>query len=292
MKVKRSTIIHKTLATFVVELLSTAVLSQAQVIPVTYDAAANFSTTNNPTTVWTYGYEDSSGDFAQFPINNGNTNTPSWCRALDFPNNLPTVLKNVSGHVWTDGSGNIIQIDQMALHPGNSSDAAYAVLRFTAPITGLYTVTARFSGLFSIGNGTTSDVYIDLNKTTRLFDSSVRGYAAEASYTSPFLVTALKGDTIDFIVSNGGNGFEGDLTGLAATVTLVRSIAVLSIYTAVEICWDTATGKTYQVECASTVYTNVWTEVGEPVLGDGGLKCLLDSTRGQEQKFYRVLTVE
>ena len=58
----------------------------------------------------------------------------------------------------------------------------------------------------------------------------------------------------------------------------------------VEICWDTASNRTYQVQYRSSLTTNVWTYVGPPVIGDGSRSCFTDKVPvDQPQRYYRVV---
>jgi len=256
----------------------------------TYDPASEFSPTHNPAGVWSYGYGASFGAFTVFPLHGGSADTLyAWYRDPAFPACFPTVQKNDSGGIYAV-SGNVFQIGQLALHPGNTAEDQYAVVRFRAATTGVYTVSARFSGLCANEQGTTTDVHVLVNGAS-FFDGRVQGYASEASFTSPFALTLREGDVIDFVVGNGGNEFWNDETGLAATVTLVQPGVAVRLYPAVEIGWNTEAGKTYQVQSSTTLLTNDWTNIGAPVAGDGAIRYTFDSVRGQPDKFYRVVTV-
>jgi hypothetical protein len=60
----------------------------------------------------------------------------------------------------------------------------------------------------------------------------------------------------------------------------------------VEMCWNSLTNQTYQVQYCSTLTTNVWTDLGSPISGDGGTKCATDQVlSSQPQRFYRVVLV-
>jgi hypothetical protein len=263
------------------------VISHAQV---TYDAQADFSTTHNPAGVWTYGYSGSLGAFTKFPTNNGDFSGEFiWSRNDIDPTLFPLVAKNLSGQIIQE-SYNILQIDEFALHPGNSANDQYAIVRFTAPTNGIYTFNASFWGLHTQGAGTTSHAHVLVNRSP-FFAAAVIGYSNQVSVASPFVITLRVGETIDFAVGNGGNNFVGDYTALAAKVTLVRETVPTDIYTAVEVVWRAEAGKTYQVQSSTTVLTNEWVNIGSPVPGDDSLKSLFDSTRGQPKKFYRVVLV-
>jgi hypothetical protein len=90
----------------------------------------------------------------------------------------------------------------------------YAVLRWTAPSSGLFTITATFSGLSSVGDS--ADVHILLNGAS-IFDATVISSPSPTTYSG--LQNLRKGDTIDFAVGFGPNGNDHeDTTGLAASI--------------------------------------------------------------------------
>jgi len=70
------------------------------------------------------------------------------------------------------------------------------------------------------------------------------------------------------------------------------SPAVALIWPAVEVGWVSATNRLYQVQWTSQLNPNAWIDLGPPVRGNGSTNSVLDSTRDQPKKFYRVLTVE
>jgi len=61
------------------------------------------------------------------------------------------------------------------------------------------------------------------------------------------------------------------------------------IYTAAEVVFDTAVGKTYQVQSISSL-SGGWQNVGEPVQGTGASISYLTPTRNNVQQFYRVVS--
>ncbi len=57
----------------------------------------------------------------------------------------------------------------------------------------------------------------------------------------------------------------------------------------VEICWNTESNLTYQLEYRSSLTTNLWVSLGDPLLGIGGKICTNDTVLPDEpQRFYRV----
>ncbi len=61
---------------------------------------------------------------------------------------------------------------------------------------------------------------------------------------------------------------------------------------AVEICWPTAAGVTYQVQWVPEVDTNNWQNLGAPVIGGGVTNCVSDPLGNSQQRLYRVLTLQ
>jgi len=78
----------------------------------------------------------------------------------------------------------------------------------------------------------------------------------------------------------GGYVFErvGDPTFVSA-----------AIYTAVEICWTTESNKVYQVQWTDQLSSSNWVNLTLQMPTTNTTQCILDSTRGQQQRFYRVL---
>ncbi|SRR6266542_511665 len=59
-----------------------------------------------------------------------------------------------------------------------------------------------------------------------------------------------------------------------------------------EVCWNTASNRTYQVQYRSTLTANPWVDLGSPVAGNGLIQCVPDKVPlGQPQRYYRVVTL-
>lgn len=57
----------------------------------------------------------------------------------------------------------------------------------------------------------------------------------------------------------------------------------------VEICWTSRLDRMYQVQYRSTFTTNLWTNLGAPVQGNGSTNCITDAVvPDQPQRYYRV----
>lgn len=106
------------------------------------------------------------------------------------------------------------QPGQLGFHPGPSDENA--VIRFTAPDTGPYTLASTFTGLDR--KPTTTDVHVLVNSSS-IFDGIVNAFGSGPTFST--LLTLNAGDTVDFSVGFGAGGFANDTTGLAATLTAV-----------------------------------------------------------------------
>ena len=57
----------------------------------------------------------------------------------------------------------------------------------------------------------------------------------------------------------------------------------------VEICWPSFLGRAYQVDYRSSLTSNTWTHLGNPILGNGSTNCISDKVPpGEPRRFYRV----
>ena len=77
--------------------------------------------------------------------------------------------------------------------------------------------------------------------------------------------------------------------GIAEVIPGVTS--QVAIFPAVEIAWTTQTTNSYQIQWSSAPNTNNWFSLGAPIQGTGSTNYYFDSTRGQDKRFYRVLTL-
>jgi hypothetical protein len=57
----------------------------------------------------------------------------------------------------------------------------------------------------------------------------------------------------------------------------------------VEVCWNSLTNHTYQLQYRSDLTTNQWVNVGSPIPGTGNITCLSVSVRNEEQRYYRAV---
>jgi len=58
----------------------------------------------------------------------------------------------------------------------------------------------------------------------------------------------------------------------------------------VEVCWNAASNRVYQVQYRSSLTTNVWNNLGPPITGSGSTTCINDKVpTGEPQRFCRVV---
>ena len=181
---------------------------------VVYDAAADFSTVNNPNGVWSYGYESSS----TFTLFNTVGNTGG---SIDYRKdaNIDSlgVYKNITGSALTYGT---VKLDagELVQHPGNSAERS--IVRFTAQTAGTYSVSLAYKGVDYVGP-TSSDADVKVNGVSQ-FTGNVNGFGPTSliSYSSTFVLAAS--DTIDSSVGFGNNGnYYYDSTGVSFRVQSV-----------------------------------------------------------------------
>lgn len=185
-----------------------------------FNAADDFSPTNNPNGVWSYGYSTSLGSSFILYTHNGILNNPGGSpNGLDSWNfniglNNPVVFHNgTSGALGINGTATA-QAGQLGLHPG--PDGEYSIVRFTSPTTEAYSLSAAFSGLDFHGP-TTTDVHILLNGSS-IFDGNINAFGAGPAFSQ--ILNLHAGDTVDFEVGFGSNkNYSFDSTGLSATLS-------------------------------------------------------------------------
>ena len=214
---------HLALATAIASILSlTAFTAPTQAF--TFNAADDFSTTDNPNNSWQYGWSSTLG--GNFNLSTRASNFTPTIDTWTDPETHPGlyfyhggILHNSTERVNTShpsAASIALPPNQLALHPGHHGE--YSILRWIAPKTQTYSLSAVFSGLDYIGP-TTTDVHI-LHNGTSLFSDLVNGFGVTSS--KPFSVTPTieAGDTIDFAVGYGANQtYWFDTTGIEATIS-------------------------------------------------------------------------
>jgi hypothetical protein len=177
-----------------------------------FNAATDFSATQNPNGAWSYGWSVSQGAAFNLATN------PFTLSGLDGWNGggsetNPAVSHNGTSSDITVGTVTV-PAGGLILHPG--SGGQNAIVRWTAPSTGDYQITGEFVGL-DFEYPTTTDVAVR-HGPSELFSDFINSYDVPL----PFSITrsVLAGETIDFAVGYGSNAsYTGDTTGLDVTIS-------------------------------------------------------------------------
>ena len=203
-----------------------------------YDAAGDFSLASNPNGVWSYGTTGTTltGPLTLFNMTENNVGAPfldGWVgNQVMFNSNFPVVAKNMSGSTQSENAVIVFPFE-LTEHP--APDGSYAIVRFTAPTSGLFQLNTTFSGRET--TPTTTDVHVLLDGSS-LFDGAVNGFGPPSDQSFATTLSLSAGDHIDFAVGFGSGSnpnFLGDLTALDATISAVPepSSAVLLGFAAV-----------------------------------------------------------
>jgi hypothetical protein len=206
-----------------------------------FDLSAGCSPERNPYGVWQYGYTIEQAlvpsAFRRDRFYDSKSSIGFWQpSSIPHAGHYPYVACNRSArteygpcsipgtrHGWAARAG------QVAMEASNSGQ--YSVVRFTAPVTGNYRVTARFEAIhFGLS---TTDVHV-MHGAKSLFAAEIEGYGGDptfhavsgaapaAAYAGTVKLEAR--DTIDFAVGYGKNRTHfADTTGLFARLELVTT---------------------------------------------------------------------
>jgi hypothetical protein len=183
---------------------------------IVFDAFVQFSFQQNPTPggLWQYGSTNGfNGQLTLFTEQSVYKGLEAWSRGQADPN----VVKNPTGVIVQHDTAPIDYPpqDYLHVHPGPSDEPC--LLRWTAPTAGTYLVSAEFISL-NMAPGATTGVHI-VDDGGSLFDGDVVGPTDTESYSMQHDFRV--GDVVDFVVTEGTNGYTSDSTGVQATLTLM-----------------------------------------------------------------------
>lgn len=208
------------------------VVCSAQAVT-TFDAADDFSSVTNPNGVWSYGYASSSTGSMILMLESQQRFVPSslfgWSRGAEAAtSSLPSAFHNPSA-VPVPVIDYPAPVDPGALvvHPGDLADEDFVFVRFTAPADADYDIAASFEALDTTAGAQT---LVIINSAFTLFNDTIVGFGDTAGYTSASSIGLLAGETIDFIVGNGGS-FVNDSVQLEALVTQIPGPGALGTLT-------------------------------------------------------------
>lgn len=190
---------------------ASAVLLAFLLVPVLASADSTHIS-NGPFTNWSYGWKTSpTGSFT--PFTSRTLESPGYLQWTDGVQNYPSIRFNNTNTRLVSGSTYRFPRNQLMLHP--DSTGRMPVVRWTADGSGTYQIQGLFAGLDSYGYRT---VFIVVNSGT---SATVVNQTLSGASVNPFSLsyTLAFGDTVDFVVSDGGNGYGFDSTGLSAIIT-------------------------------------------------------------------------
>jgi len=141
------------------------------------------------------------------------------------------------------------------------------------------------------GLGTTFDgIAPEIGQTFFIGDGVGSTPSAIQEFLVPPAATRL---FLGFADAFGYSGQPGHYQDNGGLLTVTNELSpLLAIYTAVEITWISQTGVQYQVQSSPQSLTTTWTNLGNPILGNGLTNAVFDSTRANGQRFYRVTITE
>lgn len=146
--------------------------------------------------------------------------------------------------------------------------------------------------LFGGSSGAFSHGYLD---EVRIWNVARTGYEILSDYrtkisgTSPNLAgcwTFDNGTATDQTANKFNGTFHGNATTVADDATAPANVAQ-----AVEVYFGTGFASTfYQLQYLPSLTSTNWTNVGDPVCGNGNMQSVFDTTRHGTQRFYRVIS--
>jgi hypothetical protein len=180
--------------------------------------STDFSVTNNLNGAWFYGWATSAvGQFTLLESHTPPAGLPAsaaiqfWTTASAYS---VLVAKNIgTSTVLFNGTANYLS-GAVVIHPGPAGQVA--ISRWTAPSAGTYLVNATF---FRSDSGTT---VVHLRRNGVSIFSAVLSNSRQSTNTSK-AVGLSAGDTVDFVVGDGGNGYTFDSVLVTANISLLGS---------------------------------------------------------------------
>ena len=186
--------------------------------------------------------------------------------------------------------------------PNNNSASANALAPGQTKLGQIAPETDQDWFAFNVGGSATATVVFDSPEnnsspsvayhTIQVRDAGGAIYSSVDTGMDKTFMVGLPGAGEYFVVVKDGpfaflatKQYSVSVTGTAPPTTAVIQA---SIYTAVEIAWNSEIGKTYVVEWSSDLSAGSWFPLSSAIPGTGSEMGYLDSIRGNPQGFYRV----
>jgi hypothetical protein len=198
-------------------------LSLAGAHSASFDPAADFSLAGNPNGPWSYGYSQTpGGPLILHATSGGGDGLEFW--NTDISIGLPWVVRNSTTTPVNWAGTTVFAPGALSLHPGPNGQMA--ILRFTVPSTGQYSIDGAFFGQDYVGP-TTTDVHVLLNGTS-IFDGVVSDFGTSQPFNTTLALAS--GSYLDFVVGFGSNQtYLYDSTGLSVLITPVPEPRALAL---------------------------------------------------------------
>ncbi len=194
------------------------VISTTAISADSYDAAAEFSASENPSGVWSYGWSSTlEGEMTPYDVGYLSAEgLDVWYGSSQGSN--PSIVHNgTDTTIATSGNDLTWAPGQLSLHPGPSGQQSR--VRFSVPTTGTWSIDAIFQSIDATGGST--DVHV-IHNGLALFDEDVVGFGDSATYAGAGL-SFTAGDTVDFVVGFLNGNYYDDSTALDAVLSLESS---------------------------------------------------------------------
>ena len=260
----------------------------------TYDLARDFLSTNNPAGAWSYGWKPTlNGAFSLLPYHGSepDPNGGSWEHWYRLPSTPTSVYRNSGTATLTsDGGQGIYPPGTVWFGAGNDGNAdQFGVIRFTVPMgeSGSYRIATTAGSRLNGTIAGDTDFHL-VHNGTELFGQNLP-HDSTAGYTNT--LNLAEGDTIDFMSGHGLDRREyGGGLKISATLSALVLLPALRIRVSqVEICWQTLSNATYQLQYQEAMNTNGWAALGGAVPGNGKIFCTNDVVLpGQPRRFYQL----
>lgn len=195
--------------------LALSITEAAVAVGTSWDVYEGFSLeSGNPNGVWTYGSTpnlETGYSITNYTTTNTVENLDVWNPGVSDP----CVGANRTGSPLECSWGASYPTGSVMLSPG--PNAQYSLFRWTAPESGTFMVTADFFNVVTVSPGATTDVLVMKNASEELFRDDITAWDFWANCCLEEIALA-DGDTIDFVLGDGGNGHGWDNTGLRARI--------------------------------------------------------------------------
>ncbi|MGA3401185.1 MAG: PEP-CTERM sorting domain-containing protein [Acetobacteraceae bacterium] len=208
---------QRLLAAATVIALGLAGHAQAQ----TFSAVGDFSIANNPNGVWAYRYAIPGPTTLTLTSQCSIAGAACWWDGASIPDSV-AIVKNTTG-----GTISYADVNQgpnvLAMDP----ESYTAIVQFTAPVAGIYSINGDFTGIATDNNPHPVAIMDD---GVSIYSNTVSTYGQDDAFN--LTETLAVNDTIDFEVLTGTNGcsYCSLTTGLDASLSVPEpaSLALLA----------------------------------------------------------------